>query len=72
MKYQFYDGLPSWIKDKLSKGQGKHQPLEDLQNAAQKIDSRYWECVQEHSHKQRSTQKQNHQKLIPLPLLPLF
>ena len=50
LKYWFYDGLPSWIKDELRKGQGKHQPLEDLQNAAQKIDSHYWERVQECSH----------------------
>ena len=66
LKYWFYDGLPSWIKDELSKGQGKHQPLEDLQNAAQKIDSCYWEHVQECSHEQRSTQKQNPPKSNPL------
>ena len=65
LKYQFYDRLPSWIKDKLSKGQGKHQPLEDLQNAAQKIDSCYWEHVQGCSHEQRSTQKQNPPKSNP-------
>ena len=59
LKYWFYDGLPSWIKYELSKGQGKHQPLEDFQNAAQKINSRYWECIQECSCKQRTTQKQN-------------
>ena len=65
LKYWFYNGLPSWIKDELSKGQGKHQPLKDLQNAAQKIDSRYWEHVQEHSRKQRSIQKQNPLKSNP-------
>ena len=24
LKYKFYDGLPSWIKDEISKGEGKH------------------------------------------------
>ena len=65
LKYWFYDGLPPWIKDKLSKGQGKHQPVEDLQNAAQRINSHYWERVQECSCKKRSTQKPNPPKTNP-------
>ena len=55
------------LADELSKGQGKHQPLEDLQNAAQKINSHYWEHVQECSHEQKSTQKQNPLKTNPPP-----
>ena len=65
MKFRFYEGLPTWIKDELSKGEGKHQPLGDLQCAAQKIDARYWERVQECSRKQCTTQKQNLLKTHP-------
>ena len=36
LKFCFYEGLPTRIKDELSKGEGKHQPLGDLQCAAQK------------------------------------
>ena len=53
LKFCFYEGLPTRIKDKLSKGEGKHQPLGDLQRAAQKINARYWECVQERSREQQ-------------------
>ena len=72
LKFRFYEGLPNWIKDELCKGEGKHQPLGDLQRAAQKIDARYWEHVQERSRKQRTTQKQNPSKCIPLPLLLMY
>ena len=63
LKFRFYEGLPNQIKDKLSKGEGKHQPLEDLQCAAQKIDAHYWERVQECSREQHTTQKQNLSKM---------
>ena len=65
LKFHFYEGLPNRIKDKLSKGEGKHQPLGDLQCVAQKIDARYWECVQERSCEQCTTQKQNLSKTYP-------
>ena len=65
LKFHFYEGLPTRIKDELSKGEGKHQPLGDLQRAAQKIDAHYWERVQERSHEQRTTQKQNLLKTHP-------
>ena len=65
LKFRFYEGLPTRIKDELSKGEGKHQPLGDLQCAAQKIDAHYWERVQERSREQRTTQKQNLSKTHP-------
>ena len=65
LKFCFYEGLPNRIEDELFKGKGKHQPLGDLQRAAQKIDARYWEHVQERSREQCTTQKQNPSKMYP-------
>ena len=46
LRYRFYDGLPAWIKDELSK-LDKPQTLEELQSRCQHIDARYWEQQQE-------------------------
>jgi Retrotransposon gag protein len=40
LRYRFYKGLPSWIKDKLSKGK-KPRTLQVLKQKVQNIDARY-------------------------------
>jgi Retrotransposon gag protein len=42
LRYRFYEGLPPWIKDKLSKGKTP-QTLQVLKPKVQNIDARYWE-----------------------------
>jgi Retrotransposon gag protein len=51
-RYRFYEGLPPWIKNELSKGR-KPQTLQVLKQKVQNIDARYWEQAQECSHKQK-------------------
>jgi hypothetical protein len=52
LRYRLYEGLPSRIKDELSKGD-KPQDLQALRSRIQNIDARYWERTQEHSREQR-------------------
>jgi Retrotransposon gag protein len=53
LRYRFYEGLPSRLKDELSKGEGKPKTLMDIRTKAQNIDARYWERVQERSREQQ-------------------
>jgi Retrotransposon gag protein len=55
LRYKFYEGLPPWIKDKLSKGE-KPRTLQVLKQKVQNIDARYWEQAQECSHEQQYRQ----------------
>jgi Retrotransposon gag protein len=52
LRYRFYEGLPPWIKDELSKGK-KPRTLQVLKQKVQNIDARYWERAQECSHEQQ-------------------
>ena len=54
MRYRFYEGLLTQLKDKICKGDGKPKTLPELKKKAQNINARYWEHVQEH------TREQNH------------
>jgi Retrotransposon gag protein len=42
LRYRFYEGLPPWIKDELSKSE-KPQTLQVLKQKVQNINARYWE-----------------------------
>jgi Retrotransposon gag protein len=42
LRYRFYEGLPPWIKDELSKSE-KPRTLQVLKQKVQNIDARYWE-----------------------------
>ena len=53
LRYRFYKGLPLRIKDELSKDEGKPRKLEVMRRAAQNIDARYWEHVQERTRDQQ-------------------
>jgi hypothetical protein len=48
LRRQFYNGLPSCIKDEVCR-QGKPGTLLELKTLAQTIDARYWECKGETS-----------------------
>ena len=52
LRYRFYEGLPTRLKDEICKGDGKPNTLLELKKKAQNIDAQYWECVQECSHEQ--------------------
>jgi len=52
LRYRMYEGLPSRIKDELSK-MDKPRTLSDLRARIQNIDARYWERNQERSREQR-------------------
>jgi Retrotransposon gag protein len=49
LRFRFYEGLPSRLKDELSKGEGKPRTLAGMRQKAQNADARYWERVQERS-----------------------
>jgi Retrotransposon gag protein len=55
LRYRFYEGLPSWIKDKLSKSE-KPRTLQVLKQKVQNINARYWERTQECSREQQYRQ----------------
>jgi hypothetical protein len=55
LRYRFYEGLPPWIKDELSKNE-KPQTLQVLKQKVQNIDARYWERAQECSCEQQNRQ----------------
>jgi hypothetical protein len=55
LRFRFYEGLPPWIKDKLSKGK-KPRTLQVLKQKVQNIDARYWEQAQERSREQQYRQ----------------
>jgi hypothetical protein len=61
LRYRFYEALPPWIKDKLSKGK-KPWILQVLGQKVQNIDARYWECAHECSCEQQYSQHQNASK----------
>ena len=52
LRYRFYEGLPTQLKDEICKGDGKPNTLLELKKKAQNIDTWYWEHVQEHSREQ--------------------
>ena len=72
LKFCFYEGLPTRIKDELSKGEGKYQPLGNLQRAAQKIDACYWERVKNVLTNNALLKNKICRKRIPLPLLLMY
>jgi len=49
LRHRFYDGLPSHLKDDVSRGEGKPKDLLGMHWKAQNSDTCYWECVQERS-----------------------
>jgi hypothetical protein len=55
LRYRFYEGLPLWIKDELSKSE-KPRTLQVLKQKVQNIDARYWEQGQERSREQQYKQ----------------
>jgi Retrotransposon gag protein len=55
LRYRFYEGLPSWIKDEFSKSK-KPQTLQVLKQKVQNIDARYWEQTRERSCEQQYRQ----------------
>jgi Retrotransposon gag protein len=55
LRYRFYKGLPTRIKDELSKSK-KPWTLKVLKQKVQNIDARYWERAQEHSREQQFRQ----------------
>jgi Retrotransposon gag protein len=55
LRYRFYKGLPSRIKDELSKSE-KPRTLQVLKQKVQNIDARYWERTQERSCEQQYRQ----------------
>jgi Retrotransposon gag protein len=57
LRYRFYEGLPPWIKDELSKSE-KPRTLQVLKQKVQNIDPRYWERAQERSREQQFRQNQ--------------
>ena len=72
LKFRFYEGLPNRIKDKLSKGEGKHQPLEDLQRAAQKLMLIIGNVYKNVLANNALLKNKIHRKRIPLPLLLMY
>ena len=48
LRYQFYKGLPPWIKDRIAEV-GKPESLIKLRELAQSLDHRYWERKTEQS-----------------------
>jgi hypothetical protein len=55
LRYRFYEGLPPWIKDELSKSE-KPRTLKVLKQKVQNINARYWEQAQERSREQQNRQ----------------
>jgi len=49
LRHRFYGGLPSHLKDDVSRGEGKPKDLLSIRRKAQNSDTHYWEHVQEHS-----------------------
>jgi Retrotransposon gag protein len=56
LQWQFYIGLPSWIKDEIARV-GKPETLIKLHELSQSIDARYWERHSEISRENASTSK---------------
>lgn len=56
LRYQFYKGLPTRLKDQISEV-GKPATLEELQNLMQSLDHCYWECKTEQSRETSGTHK---------------
>ena len=56
LQYQFYKGLPSRLKDRISEV-GKPSSLEELRNLAQALDHRYWERKAEQSRESSGSHK---------------
>jgi hypothetical protein len=55
LRCRFYEGLPPWIKDELSKSE-KPWILQVLKQKVQNIDARYWKRAQERSREQQYRQ----------------
>jgi hypothetical protein len=62
LRHRFYEGLPSRLKDDVSRGSGKPKDLGGMRLKAQNADARYWERVQERSREGTSNQKTNNSK----------
>ena len=62
LRFRFYDGLPTRLKDEISKGDGKPRTLTGLRSKAQNIDARYWERQQERSREQPQAQRSQQSK----------
>ena len=62
LRHHFYNGLPSRLKDDITKGDGKPWTLSKLWQKARSTDARYWEwqqeCTQEQAHKQPQQKSQ--------------
>ncbi|RDX50749.1 hypothetical protein OH76DRAFT_1348391, partial [Lentinus brumalis] len=54
LQYQFYKGLPSRLKDRISEI-GKPKDLHKLRELAQSIDARYWERRTEQNRETRTS-----------------
>ena len=58
LRHHFYDGLPSRLKDEITKGKGKPRTLSEMQQKARNADARYWEHIQEWTQEQSGKQAQ--------------
>ena len=58
LKHHFYDGLPSRLKDEITKCEGKPQTLSEMRQKARNANARYWEHVQEQTQEQAYKQPQ--------------
>jgi len=57
LRHRFYDGLPSRLKDDVSRGDGKPKDLLGMRRKAQNSDACYWEHIQEHSREGNTNSK---------------
>ena len=66
LRHHFYDGLPPWLKDNITKGDRKPQTLSELQQKARNADAWYWEHIQEYTQEQASRQPQQKSQQQPV------
>ena len=66
LKHHFYNGLPSRLKDKITKGEGKPRTLSKMRQKARNTDARYWEHVQEQTQEQAYKQPQHKVQQQPI------
>ena len=66
LRHHFYDGLPSRLKDDITKGDRKPQTLSELRQKARNADAWYWEWQQEPTQEQAHKQPQQKSQQQPV------
>ena len=66
LKHHFYNGLPSRLKDEITKGKGKPWTLSEMRQKARNADARYWEHIQEQTQEQAYKQPQQKTQQQPV------